>query len=145
MAETALVIGGAGFIGSHLGEALLERGSKKCDSPFVRLGSWSSGALCNLFHDTHYRDFNCALKLVDGSVLRTISLEAKGLNYSGEITSKLIERGLRLLEVDVDHNPRVSGRSSARKLRAALDRLLFVLYIGFRQFLFRHDVLQRQR
>ncbi len=64
----------------------------KHDSAFTQFGSAASGWLCNLFHDTHYRDFNCALKLVEGETLRSLSLEAKGLNYSGEVSSKLIER-----------------------------------------------------
>lgn len=115
---------------------------QKHDSSFARFGSWISGRLCNTFHGTHYRDFNCALKLVDGDVLRSLNLEAKGLNYSGEISSKLIERGIVLAEVDVEHRPRASGRSSAQNLRTAWHRLLFVMYIGVRQFLIRQQVLQ---
>lgn len=116
----------------------------KRDSTFTRFGSWLSGALCNWFHGTRYRDFNCALKLIDGYLLRRLRLEAKGLNYSSEVTSKLIDCGVRLLEVEVEHHPRSSGRSSSQNLRAALHRILFVLYLGFRQFLIRHNVLQRQ-
>ncbi|HLJ48827.1 MAG TPA: glycosyltransferase family 2 protein [Bryobacteraceae bacterium] len=115
----------------------------KADSLFQRFGSWLSGTLCNWFHGTHYRDFNCALKLVPGPALRALNLEAKGLNYSGEITSKLLEEGIAFAEVEVDHEPRVAGRSAAKSLKSAADRLLFVAYIGFRQLLFRCKVLQR--
>ncbi len=115
----------------------------KADSLFQRAGSWLSGLLCNWFHGTHYRDFNCALKLVPGNALRSLNLEAKGLNYSGEITSKLLEEGVVFAEVEVVHEPRISGRSAAKSLRSAADRLLFVAYIGFRQLLFRCKVLQR--
>ena len=114
----------------------------KHDSVFARFGSWLSGSLCNLFHGTRYRDFNCALKLVDGGVLRSLTLEAKGLNYSGEISSKLLERGIPLVEVEVDHRERTSGRSSAQNFKAASHRLMFVFYIGVRQFLLRRQVLQ---
>ena len=51
---------------------------EKADSAFARFGSWISGACCNLFHGTAYRDFNCALKLVEGRLLRDLCLEAKG-------------------------------------------------------------------
>jgi dolichol-phosphate mannosyltransferase len=114
----------------------------KSDSLFARFGSSASGWLCNLFHGTHYRDFNCALKLVKGDLLRSLTLEAKGLNYSGETTSKLIEQGVKIGEVEVVHKPRSSGRSSAQNIRAAWHRLLFVLYMGFRQFLLRNKVIQ---
>jgi len=117
----------------------------KQDSMFARLGSQASAALCNLFHGTKYRDFNCALKLVDGALLRTIPLEAKGLNYSTEISSKLIERQVPPIEVDIEHRPRAGGKSSLRLLKGARDRFLFVMYIGFRQLLFHWEILQRPR
>jgi dolichol-phosphate mannosyltransferase len=81
----------------------------KKDSLFSRFGSWSSGQLCNLFHHSRYRDFNSAFKLVRGDLVRSLHLEAKGLNYSTEITSKLLERNVTLVEVPVAHVPRASG------------------------------------
>jgi len=115
----------------------------KQDSAFARFGSWSSGALCNLFHGSRYRDFNSAFKLVDGKVLRAIPLEAKGLNYSTEVTSRLLEGGVNLVEVEIEHRPRTSGKSSLKLFKGARDRLLFVLYIGLRQLLLHSQVIQR--
>src|ERR1700754_3509821 len=57
---------------------------QKKDIPFARFGSWASGLVCNLVHGTHVRDFNSAFKLVWGPRLRTLGLEAKGMNYSTE-------------------------------------------------------------
>jgi glycosyltransferase involved in cell wall biosynthesis len=45
---------------------------KKHDSAFARIGSRGSSWLCNFFHGTHYRDFSCALKLVEGDLLRSL-------------------------------------------------------------------------
>jgi glycosyltransferase involved in cell wall biosynthesis len=118
--------------------------SAKADRAFARFGSWGSGQICNLFHGTRYRDFNCALKLVEGRLLRSLPLEAKGLNYSTEITSRLLERGVEMRELQVLHQPRLRGRSSRSLLRGSLHRGLFVAYIGFRQLLLRWSVLQRQ-
>ena len=115
----------------------------KQDSAFARFGSWASGGLCNLFHGTRYRDFNSAFKLVDGPLLRAIPLEAKGLNYSTEVTSRILERGLSLTEVEIEHRPRIAGKSSLKLVQGARDRLLFVLFIGFRQLLLNLKVLQR--
>jgi glycosyltransferase involved in cell wall biosynthesis len=116
--------------------------AKKRDTLFNQLGSRASGFVCNLFHGTNYRDFNCSLKLIDGFVLRSLCLEAKGLNYSTEISSKLIERGERMAEVVVEHRPRTTGRSSAQNVKAAWERFLFVYYIGVRQFLLRNKVIR---
>lgn len=115
---------------------------KKLDGMFARFGSWSSGFLCNWFHGTRYRDFNSACKLVKGDLLRSLRLDCKGLNYSTDVTSKLIERGVQIAEVEISHLPRAAGSSSLRKFRGARDRFLFVLYIGFRQFLLRMRILQ---
>jgi glycosyltransferase involved in cell wall biosynthesis len=116
----------------------------KADSAFARFGSWASGACCNFFHGTHYRDFNCALKLVEGTLLRGLELEARGLNYSTEISSKILERGVAMREVEVVHRARARGRSSRTLLRGSWHRLLFVAYIGWRQGLLRSGVLRRQ-
>ena len=116
----------------------------KADSAFARFGSWASGWCCNLFHGTRYRDFNCALKLVEGTLLRDLRLEAKGLNYSTEISSKILERGVAMGEIESLHQPRHKGRSSRTLLRGTLHRFLFVSYIGFRQLLLKAGVLQRR-
>jgi dolichol-phosphate mannosyltransferase len=116
----------------------------KADSRFARFGSWASGGCCNFFHGTHYRDFNCALKLVEGPLLRDLELEAKGLNYSTEISSRILERGVDMREVEIIHRPRAKGRSSRTLWRGSTHRFLFVAYIGFRQLLLRTGVLQRR-
>ena len=116
----------------------------KANSAFARFGSWSSGVVCNLFHGSACSDFNCAFKLVNGALLRSLCLEAKGLNYSTEITSKILERRVHLAEVEIEHRPRARGKSSLKLIRGASHRLLFVLYVGVRQLLFRFQVLQRE-
>ncbi len=117
---------------------------RKADSAFARFGSWASGVCCNFFHGTHYRDFNCALKLVEGALLRDLGLEAKGLNYSTEISSKILERGVPMGEIEIMHQPRLRGRSSRTLLRGSAHRFLFVTYIGFRQLLLKWGLLQRR-
>ena len=77
-----------------------------------------------------------------GDLLRSLRLDCKGLNYSTDVTSKLIERGVRIAEVEIAHLPRAAGSSSLRKFRGARDRFLFVLYVGFRQFLLRMRIIQ---
>jgi glycosyltransferase involved in cell wall biosynthesis len=117
---------------------------KKADSALARFGSWISGRVCNWFHGTRYRDFNCALKLVEGTLLRDLDLEARGLNYSTEISSKILERGVAMKEIAILHGARQKGRSSRTLWRGSLHRFLFVAYIGYRQFLFKAGLLQRR-
>jgi len=116
---------------------------QKKDVPFARFGSWASGLICNLVHGTRLADFNSAFKLVWGSTVRSLGLEAKGMNYSTEVTSRLLERGIVPVEVEIAHRPRTTGTSSMKLVRGAAHRFLFVLYIALRQLLLRLNILVR--
>jgi len=116
---------------------------QKKDGPFARFGSWASGFLCNLVHGTRLADFNSAFKLVWGPTLRKLGLEAKGMNYSTEVTSRLLECGIVPVEVTIEHRPRVTGVSSMKLARGALHRFLFVTYIALRQLLLKLGILMR--
>jgi glycosyltransferase involved in cell wall biosynthesis len=116
---------------------------QKKDAPFARFGSWASGCICNLVHGTRLADFNSAFKLVWGPTLRKLGLEAKGMNYSTEVTSRLLECGIVPVEVAIEHRPRVAGVSSMKLVRGALHRFLFVTYIALRQLLLKLGILMR--
>jgi len=115
----------------------------KKDRLFARFGSSASGLVCNLLHRSSIRDFNSAFKLVWGPLLRALSLEAKGMNYSTEVTSRLLECRVPIAEVEIEHRPRASGTSNMRMIRGAAHRLLFVAYIAVRQLLLALGVLRR--
>ena len=116
---------------------------QKKDGAFARFGSWASGVLCNMAHGSRLKDFNSAFKLVSGPVLRGLGLEAKGMNYSTEVTSRLLECGIVPVEVQIEHRPRTTGTSSMKLVRGARDRFLFVLYIMLRQALLKRSILIR--
>jgi len=121
--------------------ALIGVRPQKKNAILSKAGSFLSGWLCNLLHGTNYRDFNSALKLVRGDLLRSLTLEARGLNYSTEITSRLIENGIQMKEVPAVHISRLTGKSSL-KLRDGFFRILFVFYLGYRLLLIKLGVLQ---
>ena len=116
---------------------------QKKDVAFAQFGSWASGLVCNLVHGSRMRDFNSAFKLVWGPTLRKLGLEARGMNYSTEVTSRLLECGITPVEVNIEHRPRTTGVSSMKLVRGAAHRLLFVLYIALRQLLLKLGILIR--
>ena len=120
----------------------LATGEQRANRP-PRFGSWASSCLCNLVHGTRLADFNSAFQLVWGPALRKLDLEVKGLNYSTEMTSRLLERRIVPVAVAIEHRPRVTGTSSMKLVRGALHRFLFVAYIAMRQLLLRLGVLRR--
>jgi hypothetical protein len=91
------------------------------------------------------QDFNSAFKLIYGPILRSLNLEAKGMNYSTEITSKVLECNINFVEVGIDHQARFTGKSSMRLLRDSLHRFLFVCYIALRQLLIKLSILRRPK
>jgi dolichol-phosphate mannosyltransferase len=115
----------------------------KQDNVIARFGTKISGFICNLIHRSKLRDFNTACKLVDGKLLRSLVLEAKGMNYSTEITSRLLEREATIVEVDIIHRQRNIGKSNMKLIKDSLHRLLFVCYLLMRQFLLRFGILKR--
>jgi len=117
---------------------------QKKDAAFAQFGSWASGLVCNLVHGSRLKDFNSAFKLVHGPTLRGLGLEAKGMNYSTEVTSRLLERGVVPVEVTIEHRPRAAGASHMRLVRGAAHRFLFVSYIALRQLLLRLGILARR-
>jgi glycosyltransferase involved in cell wall biosynthesis len=128
----------------HSGNACAILGIRdKKDSFFLRMGSKLSGYICNLSHRSQIKDFNSACKLVSGRLLRSLILEANGMNYSTEITSRLLEAGVPLIEVDIEHRPRTIGTSSMKFIKDSLHRMIFVLYISLRQFMLKMKILRR--
>jgi dolichol-phosphate mannosyltransferase len=116
---------------------------QKKDRVFARFGSASSSLICNLVHRSAIRDFNSAFKLVWGPLLRALNLEAKGMNYSTELTSRLLESGVGIAQLVIEHKPRTSDATNMKLVRGVVDRLLFVAYIALRQVLLRTGVLRR--
>jgi len=121
---------------------VMGRRTRKADSAFARLGSALSAGVCNRLYGSRLQDFNSALKLGSGPLLRSIHYEARGLNYSTELTAKLLERGVEIVEVEVAHRERIGGKSSLRRVRDAAHRLLFVLYLAYRRFLIARGVIE---
>ncbi len=66
------------------------------------------------------RDVDCAFKLVRASALEGIELRSHGAMISTELIVKLLARGARLHEQDVQHRPRVAGEQSGANPRVVL-------------------------
>jgi glycosyltransferase involved in cell wall biosynthesis len=122
-------------------EAFFGARRRKEDTAFARFGARVTNASLNALHGTAYRDLSSACLLVRGPVARSLAVEARGLNYSIEIASKLLEAGLRPVEVVVPHVGRPSGRSARTVVRSTVERAAFVAWLGARCALQRAGVI----
>lgn len=115
---------------------------RKADRLAYRWGSAASGAVSNLLNGTRYRDYNSIFKVVSGPLLRSLPLESGGMNCSTEITARVGELGHRWVEIPIEHRERAGGVRGWRFWRGAVDRALFVVYLGLRQRLLRRGALR---
>ncbi|HSP07392.1 MAG TPA: glycosyltransferase family 2 protein [Acidobacteriota bacterium] len=75
------------------------------------------------------RDTNCALKLMKGSLIRSLNLEATGYPTPTEITVKLVKLGARTGEAAVQHRERQAGQSKLQFAKTSISMFRFLLYL----------------
>lgn len=65
----------------------------------------------------HLRDIDCAFKVFDGDLLRSIELTAPGALINSEIQAKARRQGARIEQIGVHHYPRVAGMATGGNWR----------------------------
>lgn len=68
----------------------------------------------------HMRDIDCAFKIFDGAMLRSINLTSSGALINTEIMAKARRQGARVQQVGVQHFPRTAGASTGGNPRVIL-------------------------
>lgn len=126
-------------------QALIGERGRKHDGCFARVGAWSTTQALNALHGTRYRDLSSACQLVRGELVRGIGIEARGLNYSVELSARLLERGVRPVRVPIAHRAREGGRSTRTLVRSTLERASFVGYLALRKALLDRGVIVAPR
>ena len=121
-------------------EAVVGQRIKK-DSWFLVLGSKLSSFILRRFICNDFKDFNCALKFVEGNLLRSLNLRARGLNYSAEVLTRLIQSHARIKQVPVHHLVRKSGKSSSKVLKDGYARLLWTFQMCLENHLLKKRIL----
>jgi len=96
------------------------------------LGSKFSTLLCNFIHKSSLKDFNSAFKLMNGPIARNLEMHTKRMNFSTEITSRILENNHKIQEIDVLHIERQFGFSSSKIISTGFSRIIFIIYIFFR-------------
>ena len=115
---------------------------QKKDRITRRVGAIITTKVVNWSYKTCYRDVSSIFKLVNGNLARTLILESTGLNFSVELTLKVIEAGKSWIEVPILHHARSFGEPSWHFKSEAVRRAAFVGYMALRKHLLSKQILQ---
>lgn len=129
--EDALALARALDDSDELDAVCAFRTKKRAPWPDV-LGARLSTATANLLLGTDCPDYSCILRAVRGERLRALDFSSTGLNFSVELTHRLLEGGARVVWRGVEQKSRASGVSSARLLRTAARRFAYIGRLGVR-------------
>jgi len=77
----------------------------------AKLISW----LTNLFYGSNLTDVYTCYKVFRSPILKEIKLESRGFDFEQEITSKILKKGCKIIEVPIDYSPR--GFEEGKKIR----------------------------
>src|SRR5205807_1663715 len=89
--------------------------------PFMRLANaWGWRLLIRGLFGVRVRDIDCAFKLYDSSVLRSMEVVAEGATINAEMLIKLNRMGIRYAQVKVTHYPRRHGSASGASPKVIL-------------------------
>lgn len=107
----------------------------------LTLGSYLSSKLLNLIFNSKIADFNCALKLSKSKILKKIKYEAIGLNYSTDMTAKLIESNYLITNISITHKKNNKKKGIIKNLKDSTDRILFIIYLLIKRILKKLNII----
>jgi UDP-glucose 4-epimerase len=111
----ALITGGAGFIGSHLAEALLNQGHE-----VVVLDDLSTGRLENIRHLNHRPGFHCVIDTVTNEPVLARVMDGADVVFhlAAVVGVRLVmEKPIRTIETNINGTESVLRQASRRKTK----------------------------
>ena len=94
---------------------------KKRNDPFYRfLIGYTFNTVVTVLFGIHLRDIDCGFKIFKADVLKNIDLTSPGALINTEIHAKAQRQGRSIVEVGVNHYPRLVGDQSGASIRVIL-------------------------
>jgi glycosyltransferase involved in cell wall biosynthesis len=116
--------------------------NRKYDNEFNRFGQKVSNQLCNSIFKSQLQDFSCAFKLVKTSLLQSLRLDARYMNYSLDHTGKLLNSSAKWIETPVTCRvAEARKRNISSEIKRAKNRFLYIVYLFLTQYLKKNRVI----
>jgi glycosyltransferase involved in cell wall biosynthesis len=118
----------AARIGDH--DVVVGHRTHRADSMMRSLNGKAWTTLVRILFGFGITDIDCGFKLFRRDILDGIELHSKGALISTELMARVVGRGARVCQVEVNHLPRMTGEQSGAnfKVIARAFRELFKLY-----------------
>ncbi len=101
---------------------------KKRNDPFYRfLIGYTFNTVVTILFGIHLRDIDCGFKIFKSDVLKNIDLTSPGALINTEIHAKAQRQGRSIIEVGVNHYPRLVGDQSGASIRVIIRAMLETL------------------
>jgi len=88
--------------------------------------------LTNIFYKSKLTDVYTCYKVFRAPIIKSISLENNGFGIEQEITSKLLKKGYKILEVPISYSPRSFKEGKKIKWKDGLIAIWLILKYKFR-------------
>lgn len=129
-------------LGNQDADIIFTHRNRKYDNEFNRFGQKISNKLCNEIFNSELKDFSCAFKLVKTSLLQSLRLDARYMNYSLDHTAKLLNSTATWIETQVTCRiAEVRKRNISSEIKRAKNRFLYIAYLFFTQYLRKNRVI----
>lgn len=114
---------------------------QKKDTYLRVIANWAYNLLVRLLCGVTFKDAQCALKIYQGDLVRSLVLEARGFTFPTEVLIRLTHMGKKIAEVPVNHRYRTGGESTIRLFRTTRIMFLFLIYIRFKLSLLKSRII----
>jgi glycosyltransferase involved in cell wall biosynthesis len=116
--------------------------TRKFDNLINRFGQKASNRLCNSIYGSKLKDFSCAFKLVDTTLLKQMQFDARYMNYSLDHSGKLLSSSFAFKEYQVQCTPAPARKRplKAEYLRAR-NRFFYISYLFFSVYMRKKRVI----
>jgi glycosyltransferase involved in cell wall biosynthesis len=89
---------------------------RRQDPPLRLVNAWAWNRLVRWLFHFRVRDIDCAFKLYDTSLVRSLDVQASGAMINTEMLAKVFRLGIVPVEVPVRHFPRLHGQPTGANL-----------------------------
>jgi glycosyltransferase involved in cell wall biosynthesis len=122
------------LLAPYVGKADIIAGyRKKRNDPYYRfLIGYTFNTIVTILFDIHLRDIDCGFKIFKADLLQNMALTSPGALINTEIHAKAKRQGRSIIEVGVNHYPRLVGDQSGASIKVILRAMRETLALWWR-------------